>query len=132
MGVEEKKKKSKTEGEKSKSADKPKKERSDKDKKEKKEKSDKPKDDKKKSSTGDKLLDRKIGLDKKNAAQTVDRPPPRQPRGPPPPSRPATDSYLADYDLPPSESESDDEVERRKVDESEKVFMARVSLREVT
>ena len=126
---EDKKKKSKTaDGEKvkkEKSSDKEKKG----DKKDKKSEKPEKKDskDKKISSTGDKLIDRKIGADKKSGQNgAVVAPPKPKPRGPPPPKASNTDNYLGDIDLPPSESESDEEVEKRQVDESDKIFMARV------
>lgn len=111
-----------------------KKEKSDKEKKDKKDKKEKPeKSDKKekdKKPTGDKLIDRKLGAEKKGqngAAPSKAAPKPApKPRGPPPPTASTGDNYLAGLDLPSSESESDDEIERRKVDESEKIFMARV------
>lgn len=116
-----------------------KKEKSDKDKKDKKDKKEKPteKSDKKekdKKPTGDKLIDRKLGAEKKaqNGAappKAAPKPAPK-PRGPPPPKDTSGDNYLAGLDLPSSESESDDEIERRKVDESEKIFMARTSNKE--
>ena len=76
-------------------------------------------------------MDRKTGLDKKGsktgtAAQAPPPPKPKPPRGPPPPKATNGDNYLADFDLPSSESESDEEYERKKVDESDKIFMARV------
>jgi ATP-binding cassette subfamily F protein 1 len=126
---EDKKKKSKAaDGEKVK-----KEKSSDKDKKgdKKDKKTEKPdKKDKKSSSTGDKLIDRKIGADKKGPNAVAAAPPRPKPRGPPPPKPSANDSYLGDIDLPPSESESDEEVERRQVDDSEKIFMARTSGKE--
>lgn len=133
---EDKKKKSKTaDGDKlkkEKSADKEKK--SDKKEKSKSEKTEKrDSKDKKSSSTGDKLIDRKIGADKKgqNGAVAPPKPAPKpKARGPPPPKPSASDNYLGDIDLPPSESESDEEIERRQVDDSEKIFMARTSGKE--
>jgi hypothetical protein len=84
----------------------------------------KPKD--KKSS--DKLLDRKMELDKKLNGSAAARPAAPK-RGPPPAKAPpSSGDYLADFDLPSSESESDGEVERRKVDESSRIVMAQVRL----
>jgi len=126
MGTEDKKKKSKSEGEK---ADKVKKDKLEKDKKEKKDKSGKAEKDKK---TSDKLLDRKMGAEKKKngVAAAAAKAPGRQPRGPPAAVKSNGDSYLADVDLPPSESESDEEFERRVVDDSQKIIMARTSVKE--
>lgn len=78
------------------------------------------KDSKRSSGTGDKLLDRKLGKEKDGkpaAAAAAAKPAPRGPRGPPPPAAPPKkggNDYLAAYDLPSSESESDEEVDRRR------------------
>ncbi|KAL4447281.1 hypothetical protein ABPG77_007314 [Micractinium sp. CCAP 211/92] len=120
---------------KSSSKDKEKKEKADKDKKEKKEKKDKdPKEkkeksekkdkgdkkDKKEKSASDKLADVKAsGKGKANGAAAPAaapakpaRPAPRRP--PQPEAKGRGDDYLAGLDLPSSESESDEEVDRRR------------------
>lgn len=78
--------------------------------------------------SSDMLLDRKIELDKKLNGSTAAKPSAPKPRGPPPAKAPSSAEYLADFDLPSSESESDEEVERRRVDESSRIIMAQASI----
>lgn len=139
VGSKEEKKKLKADGAK----DKSKKEKSDKDttKTKTKTKSESKSEDKlrakdqdKKKKGSDTTLERKMGLDKKqNGAATAGRQPPVRARGPPPSALPDAgkgNDYLGDLDLPSSESESEDEVERRRVEEPEKILMARTSAKE--
>lgn len=122
---EEKKKKSKSDSDKAERKEK--KDKKDKsDRKDKKEKSTDSSKDKK--STGDVLIDRKMGLDRKqNGAAPAPRPQPRRP--PATASQDNGSSYLGDFDLPSSDDEdSDEEIHKRKTveDDSQNILMARV------
>lgn len=136
VGTKEEKKKVKSDGAKDK--EKSKKDKSDKDKTKTKTKSESKSEDKVRSKDQDKMkkgtdtiLERKLGLDKKQNGAASGRQPPARARGPPALHDSGKgDDYLGDLDLPSSESESDEEIERRRVDESEKILMARTSTKE--
>jgi ATP-binding cassette, subfamily F, member 1 len=75
--------------------------------------------DKLKSSSSSATTDKKKGDKHKssNGSAPLRHP---QPRGPPPPSSDnGRDSYLADLDLPPSDTESDEEIDRRRPEDDE-------------
>lgn len=68
---------------------------------------------KRSSNTGDKLIDRKLGAEKGSASKQGSK----ATRGPPVQAAPQTskgNSYLADYDLPSSGSDSEGEFDRRQ------------------